>query len=92
MSIITAPRPDERLAGTTGAMSSIWFKWVSRVTSAVGGREPAQLAGYTVASLPDPARWPRCVVYVSNDVGGSTLAFSDGSDWRRMADRAIITT
>ena len=30
------------------------------------------------------------MIYVTNDVGGATPAFSDGSAWRRVADRAII--
>ena len=31
------------------------------------------------------------IVFVINEVGGPTLAFSDGTNWRRVQDRAIIT-
>jgi hypothetical protein len=30
------------------------------------------------------------VIYVNNDVGGAVMAFSDGTDWRRVTDRAVI--
>ena len=30
------------------------------------------------------------MIYVSDDVGGATLAFSDGTIWRRVTDRAVI--
>lgn len=32
------------------------------------------------------------MVFVSDEVGGGTMAFYDGSDWRRVQDRNIITT
>jgi hypothetical protein len=31
------------------------------------------------------------LIYVSDEIGGSTLACSDGTNWRRMSDRAIIS-
>lgn len=58
--------------------------------------QPAQLPAATVAQLEgaDP-RWraggPGRVVYCTNDVGGATLAFSDGVNWRRATDRAIVS-
>ena len=32
------------------------------------------------------------MIFVSNETGGSTMAFYDGSDWRRVQDRAVIST
>ncbi len=32
------------------------------------------------------------MIYVSNETGGSTMAFYDGTNWRRIQDRAIIST
>lgn len=46
---------------------------------------------YVVAEVPDPARHPREWIYVSNEAGGATPAFSDGTNWRRTSDRAIIS-
>lgn len=58
--------------------------------------QPAQLPSATVDQLEgnDP-RWRAGgagrVVYCTNDVGGATLAFSDGTNWRRATDRAIVS-
>jgi len=43
---------------------------------------------YTIATLPSAAT-AGGEIYVSNEIGGATLAFSDGTNWRRHADRAI---
>ena len=45
---------------------------------------------YTVLNLPNPGI-PGQMIYVSNESGGSTMAFSDGSSWRRITDRAIVS-
>lgn len=47
---------------------------------------------FTVAQVAtlDPLR--RCrVILVSNEAGGYTMAFSDGTNWRRAQDRAIVS-
>ena len=48
------------------------------------------LPSYTVSGLPtaDPAGQ---MVYVSNESGGSVPAFSDGTNWRRVTDRTIVS-
>lgn len=48
---------------------------------------------YLVAKLP-PANMPGAfgaTVCVSNEVGGAVLAFSDGVNWRRVTDRAVVS-
>ena len=50
-----------------------------------------QAKTYTVATLPSAASYPRGVIYVSNETGGATIAFSDGSVWRRCQDRAVVS-
>ncbi len=52
---------------------------------------PAQLPSYPKASLPTASTNVGCLIYVTDDVGGATPAFSDGSHWRRTADRNIIS-
>ena len=40
----------------------------------------------------DPATIGRAAfVYVSDESGGAQMAFSDGTDWRRFTDRAVVT-
>lgn len=48
------------------------------------------LDSYTVATLP-PATTPGQLIYVSNETGGATVAFSDGTNWRRVQDRAVVS-
>ena len=43
----------------------------------------------TVANLPDATKFS--LVRVSNESGGYTLAFSDGTQWRRVQDRAVVS-
>lgn len=50
-----------------------------------------QAKTYTVDTLPEASDYPRGVVYVSDETGGAVLAFSDGSDWRRVTDRAVVS-
>lgn len=52
---------------------------------------PINLASFTVAGVPTAADYPNSVIYVSNETGGATLAFSDGTNWLRVQDRAVIS-
>ncbi|MEM1100847.1 MAG: DUF2793 domain-containing protein [Pseudomonadota bacterium] len=53
---------------------------------------PARVGSYTVAGLPSAsATGAGAMVFVSDEVGGAVMAFSDGSDWRRMTDRVIVS-
>ncbi len=53
--------------------------------------KPVKMPTYTVATLPDPARWINCWIKVSNETSGDTAAESDGTNWRRMQDRSIVS-
>jgi hypothetical protein len=46
---------------------------------------------FTVATVPSAAQ-PGQMIYVSDETGGATMAFSDGSNWRRITDRAVISS
>jgi hypothetical protein len=48
------------------------------------------LPSFLVAGLPTPVGVAGTMVYVSNEVGGAVPAFSDGTNWRRVTDRAIV--
>ncbi len=52
---------------------------------------PARLPTYTVATVPSPTLGGGHLIHVANETGGSTPAFSDGSQWRRVQDRAPIS-
>jgi hypothetical protein len=53
-----------------------------------GLRNP--LGSYTVAGL-QSAAVAGLMVYVSNASGGATPAFSDGTNWRRVTDRTVVS-
>lgn len=46
---------------------------------------------YTVATAPDATKWTNGAIIVSDETGGRTIATSDGTDWRRVSDGAIIS-
>lgn len=67
----------------------LWQQWFSEVwrTLAQAVRQPA----YTVATVPDATKYTGGTIYVSDETGGAVLAFSDGTNWRRVTDRAVIS-
>ena len=48
-----------------------------------------QLPSYTVATLPSTVAGD--LALCTDETGGSTVVFFDGSNWRRMADRAVAS-
>lgn len=55
---------------------------------------PLQHKASTVAEL--TSLWPAAsytgaILYCSNETGGATLVFSDGTNWRRVQDRAVAS-
>ena len=44
---------------------------------------------YTVSALPTAVAGG--VIFVTNETGGAVLAFSDGTNWRRSTDRAVVS-
>ena len=49
-----------------------------------------QLLSFTVATLPVATAAAR-MIYVSDEAGGAVPAFSDGTNWRRVTDRVIVS-
>lgn len=54
-------------------------------------QEPTIFKVYLKTALPSASAYVNGMIMVSNDVGGFTPAFSDGINWRRVADRAVIS-
>lgn len=52
---------------------------------------PLLLKSYAVADLPTASLWTGAMVYVSDETGGAVPCFSDGTNWRRVTDRAIAS-
>src|SRR5262245_4015237 len=82
------------IASFLGVLSRTLTQALSEITTRVNAMLPADgtegLAEYTVATLPSAAS-NRGLIYVTNETGGFTVAFSDGTNWRRVQDRAIVS-
>jgi hypothetical protein len=52
---------------------------------------PTQLPSYAKTSLPTASTNTGCMIFVTNESGGAVPAFSDGTNWRRVTDRAIVS-
>lgn len=53
---------------------------------------PIRCGSFTVATVPVAGTvGAGTIIYVSNESGGAVPAFSDGTDWRRFTDRAVIS-
>lgn len=62
------------------------------VTAGIFYPDQLVLPSKTVAELANTAATPAGqFVFCSNESGGSVPAFSDGTNWRRVTDRAIVT-
>lgn len=74
--------------------NSVWRRWINSLFERVN-EGPFLVRGYTVTNVPSAAEWSdgtnySAVVYISDETGGATLAFSDGTNWLRVQDRTII--
>ena len=50
-----------------------------------------KLKNYTVAQLGSLTSSVGAMVFCTNETGGSIPAFYDGTNWRRVSDRAIVS-
>lgn len=50
---------------------------------------PLLLKSFTVSTLPSAVAIG--LIFVTDETGGAVPAFSDGTDWRRTTDRAIVS-
>jgi len=74
--------------GTGDAVRSAFQKTNSNFTELYDWQAP--MPSYTVATLPSAAT-AGLMIYVSDETGGAVPAFSDGTDWRRVTDRAVVS-
>lgn len=67
--------------------------WIERLYSRLGGgRNNIVFAPeFTVSTLPSVTGNQGGIIAVSNETGGYTLAFCDGTNWRRIQDRAVVS-
>jgi len=88
MSITSSPRAGDLLIvdGKATPQFQDFIDTVGRMLDVA-----VELSSYTVATLPDVLKYQNSMIFVLDATGGSTVAFSDGSDWRRVQDRAVVS-
>ncbi|HEY9815210.1 MAG TPA: hypothetical protein V6D20_05320 [Candidatus Obscuribacterales bacterium] len=52
---------------------------------------PVLVPKSTVSALPSATTYDGGIIIVTDEVGGEVLAFSDGTNWLRTTDRAIVS-
>ena len=52
---------------------------------------PVRVKSYVKAALPSASAGAGQMIYVSDEAGGAVIAFSDGANWRRVTDRAVVS-
>lgn len=77
-----------------GKTTNKWREFFTKLVKELNierGQGPSALPSYTVATVPDATLYQGASIYVSDETGGAVIAFSDGTNWRRVTDRAIIS-
>jgi len=88
---LSMPSLKTRIINEDGSPVQVWALFFSAVRRLLDNSQPWQLPSYTVAGVPSASSFEGHIIYVSNESGGKTIAFSDGTNWRRAQDRAIIS-
>ncbi len=76
------------LANTSNTL--LEFNGTTPASETIKSIIPFGLPPFAKASLPSVSVYANAMIIVTDDVGGLTPAFSDGTNWRRTSDRAII--
>lgn len=81
---------DARVAATESSISALSTQ-VPAINARVTALEEHKFPSFTVSTVPTAASNAGKTIFVSNEVGGAVLAFSDGTSWRRVTDRAVVS-
>ncbi len=75
-----------------------WVEWANALSAQLGphakrisGEQPTTLQAFQKTELPSATRFKQCLIYVTDETGGAVPAFSDGTNWRRVTDRAVVS-
>ena len=79
----------EDVTGTTGPKTNTGLTY--NATTGALGTELVTLTPKTVAQLASVTATDGSIVYVSDETGGGVVAFYDGTNWRRVTDRVVVS-
>jgi hypothetical protein len=80
MSSVAIPSPYSSLVSPDGRATQVFREYLQGLDG---------LKVVTLASLPKPIIGYQC--YVSDATGGGIPCFADGTNWRRVDDRSIVS-
>jgi hypothetical protein len=89
-----------KLADTAGVLNTVLSLTpagntgfgVTSPTARVHVDGAVRVKSFAKAALPSAAgQGAGAILYVSDEAGGAVLAFSDGTNWRRVTDRAVVS-
>lgn len=90
------PDPNVQMVLGDGRIALPWYQYfreqdvaLRALIAIANGETP--LNSYAVANVPAAADNEGALIYVSDEAGGAVPAFSDGTDWRRVTDRNVIS-
>ena len=92
---VNLPPPPTLIGNKTGPE---WTRWYSVLHKRLG-EGPFLLRSYSKDNLPTVSDWGLSdtansfisLIGVYDETSGHTVAFSDGTNWRRVQDRAVIS-
>jgi hypothetical protein len=87
---LNKPPLQHGLADKNG-ISQVWALFFAAIWRLLSNQQPWQLPTYAKAALPSVSEYNGHIICVSDDVGGKTIAFSDGTSWRRVQDRNVVS-
>jgi hypothetical protein len=87
------PDPTVRWVQADGRLTREAYQYLRELDEAVRGLigTPVPLPSFNVSSLPDPSLYIGAEIFVPNETGGPVTAFSDGVNWLRSTDRAVVS-
>jgi hypothetical protein len=75
----------------TGSPTADFNEAIALAVIRAVARLPVVLPSYAKAALPSAVDNARALIYVTDEAGGEVPAFSDGTNWRRVTDRAVVS-
>lgn len=91
--ITSNPKRSDPFVNSDGLPTKQLIEWFDdielKINEIVKARNRLDI--FTVATLPSVSANQRLQIYVSDESGGATPAYSDGTNWRRYKDGNIIS-
>lgn len=91
--IVSIPEHGDALTEGNGEATRLFQAFLDEIVQRLNDNllgTQIQLTSYTVAQLP-VATLAGGLIFVSDEAAGAVPAFSDGTNWRRVTDRAIVS-